>query len=191
MTLFDHHTHNQNAPAGRAVICLPRTVLDNPDTFTPRAGAMYSAGIHPWWTDDEVESLWHGVEKLAAHPQVVALGETGFDRLKGDLHRQEELFARHAALAESTGKYIIIHCVRAYDLLLQARTRLRPAVPWQVHGFRGKPALASQLLAAGFHLSFGMHANPETLNLIPRNELRLETDDSGLTIEEVQSSLFL
>ena len=85
---------------------------------------------------------------------------------------------------------MIIHCVRAYDLLLKARTRLRPAVPWMVHGFRGKPALAQRLLSAGFRLSFGMRANPATLALIHKDELCLETDDSGLTIEEIQSSLF-
>lgn len=197
MTLFDHHTHNPNAPAGRAVICLPHEILENPTDFKPREGAMYSAGIHPWWTDAEkqteknkkLEKLWHGVEQLAAHPQVVALGETGFDRLRGDIDLQKELFEQHVRLAENTKKRLIIHCVRAFDILLQARAQFRPNSPWLVHGFSGKPTLAGQLLAAGIQLSFGHRANPATLAFISTNELRFETDDSSLSIEEISNSL--
>ncbi|MBP3227217.1 MAG: TatD family hydrolase, partial [Bacteroidaceae bacterium] len=122
MPLFDHHTHNAAAPAGQAVVSLPREVVAQPEAFSPQPGALYSAGVHPWWTaEGDAERLWQGVLTLAAHPQVVAIGETGFDRLRGDFALQPALFARHARLAAERGKPLIIHCVRAWAELLAAR----------------------------------------------------------------------
>ncbi|MBQ7633948.1 MAG: TatD family hydrolase [Bacteroidaceae bacterium] len=187
MMLFDHHTHNLAAPAGSAVICLPREVVAQPAQFAPRRGALYSVAVHPWWIGDGTETLWQGVETLAAHPQVVAIGETGFDRVRAGegLAAQYDLFMRHARLSERLAKPLIIHCVRAADILLRAHAEVRPAAEWLVHGFRGKAALARQILDAGIRLSFGPHFNTAALALIAPSERRYETDDSGLTIEEV------
>ncbi|MBR1838756.1 MAG: TatD family hydrolase [Bacteroidaceae bacterium] len=194
MLLFDHHTHNLQAPAGQAVICLPRAVVAQPDTFQPRAGARYSVGVHPWWvsafaaiSDDDVATLLEGTKRLAARPEVTAIGEVGFDRHTGYGAVHDLFFEAHAQLAATYHKPLIIHCVKAFDRLLFWRKQLPRLddAPWYVHGFRGKPALARQLLEAGIGLLFGPQAQAETLRLFRPDELRLETDDSGLTIEEV------
>ena len=56
------------------------------------------------------------IEALAAHPRVVAIGETGMDlywpgRLDGcaQPHEQRESFAWHIDLAKRTGKPLMIH----------------------------------------------------------------------------------
>ncbi len=188
MILFDYHTHNQASPAGRAVINLPREVVEEPSAFLPRVGALYSVGVHPWWTAGDCRALWHGVEQLAVHPQVVAIGETGFDRLRGgSLNEQERWFALHAELATTLGKRLILHVVRAYDVLLAWRKRfpLRETSPWLVHGFRGNPELARQLLDAGLELSIGAHFNADTLLMLQPEQVKLETDDSGQPIEDI------
>lgn len=198
MNLLDHHTHNPNAPTGRAIVCLPRNVVENPKTFTPQKDALYSVGVHPWWTDElcfnqsaSLLQLWQGVQTLASHPQVIAIGETGLDRQRGNFLQQDKLFAAHIQLASKLHKPLIIHCVRAFDRLLFWRKKFATDAdaPWFVHGFRGKPDLASQLTAAGIQLLFGPKANAQTLKLFRPDKLRLETDDSGLSIEEVAQAI--
>lgn len=186
---FDFHTHRMDAPAGTAVVSLPRSVVRHPETFSPMKGAFYSAGIHPWWTDEDVEREWEGVQSLAAHPQVVMIGEAGFDALRGDLTRQGEMFERQTTLSERLGKPLVIHCVQAFHLLLAARKRLRPQQTWTIHGFRGKEATARQLLDAGMHLSFGEKFSIDALRLCPTDRLHIETDDARLSLEEIRAGI--
>ena len=164
----DIHTHDTRAGADSIINI-------EPDSPIP-SGGSYSTGIHPWRAA-EADRLWPLVEDAAGRPEIVAIGECGLDRLRGPgMDIQEEVFVRHARLAERTGKPLIIHCVRAWAEILRLHSRLRPAVPWIIHGFRGRPALASQLLQAGFHLSLGPKASPELLALVPPDRLHRETD---------------
>lgn len=185
MKLFDFHTHWLSAPPGEAIVCLPRHVVEAPEEFLPQPGALYSVGVHPWWTADDCGRLLVGAEGLCRHRQVVAIGEVGFDRLRGSLERQVDVFRKHAEWAEELSKPLTIHCVRAFDVLLRLRAELRPTVRWTVHGFRGKASLACQLLEADFDLSFGPLFNAEALKKVPEGRFHVETDDSGLSIEEV------
>lgn len=177
--MFDFHTHNLDAPAGEAVINLPREVLLCPEGFAWRDGALYSAGIHPWWTDDAgaCRLMLDNLERIAALPQVVAVGECGFDRLRGDVTLQETLFAEHVRISEHLYKPVTVHCVRAFDMLLAARKALRPRQVWTVHGFRGRPALARQLLSAGIDLSFGSRYDADSYSLTPPERRHRETDE--------------
>ncbi|MBR1593860.1 MAG: TatD family hydrolase [Alloprevotella sp.] len=177
---MDFHTHNLAATPGTAIVNLPQEALLHPDAFTPHPAGLYSVGIHPWWTGEEnLVHLWAGARALAALPQVVAIGECGFDRLRGaSPDVQREVFSRHVRLSEELRKPLTIHCVRAFDLLLAARRELRPEMKWTIHGFRGRPALARQLLNAGFDLSFGFRHNPESFRLTPPGRRHVETDEN-------------
>lgn len=185
---FDFHTHHLSTPAGSGIVNLPQEVLLLPHTFCPEEGALYSAGIHPWWTVGDVSPLLEGLKTLLPHPQIVAIGECGLDRLQGaSPAAQEEVFIAQASLAEQYGLPMTIHCVRAFDGLLAVHKKLRPTQRWTIHGFRGKPRLACQLLEAGFDLSFGLHFHPESLRLVPAERRHTETDDAPCTIAEVWS----
>lgn len=179
---FDIHTHNLAAPAGAAVVNMPRQWLEDPSTATLRPGVLYSAGVHPWWTACEADlpPLLAGLDAWTGHPQVVAIGECGLDRLHGaNLDRQCDIFTRQIRLATATARPLIIHCVKAYDLLLRLRKTVTggSAVPWIIHGFRGRPALARQLLAAGCCLSYGSRYNAESCALTPPDRRLHETDE--------------
>lgn len=177
--MFDFHTHNLDAPAGKAIINLPREALLSPADFAWRDGALYSAGIHPWWSDDAdaCRKMLAELPHISALPQVVAIGECGFDRLHGDISLQETLFAWQIRLSEQLRKPVTIHCVRAFDMLLAARKALSPTQTWTVHGFRGRPALAQQLLDAGLDLSYGSHYNADSLSLTPPERRHRESDE--------------
>lgn len=175
---FDFHTHNLKALPGRAIVNLPQEALLYPETFPLLEGASYSAGVHPWWINSDWQTLWKGVELWAVHPQVVALGECGLDLLHdGDWVVQEMVFLRHLILAEELHLPVTIHCVRAFDRLLRLRKTVRPQMKWTVHGFRGKPQLARQLLEAGFDLSFGARRNEDSWAITPPERRHWESDD--------------
>lgn len=186
--ITDFHTHNLQAPAGRAIINLPQAWTECPAQFHPRPGALYSAGIHPWWTADHeaILRMKQALPRLLSHPQVVALGECGIDRLRGaSLAEQEELLRWQLALGETLHLPVTLHVVRAFDILLHLHKELRPTTRWTIHGFRGGPALARQLLAAGLDLSFGVRYNPEAFDLTPPEKRHRETDDGRQTTEAV------
>ena len=180
---FDCHTH---FPRLGAVynLSLAELRLDPP---YPVSGQYLSVGLHPWWITPEWESDFKQVCLWAQQPQVVAIGETGLDRVQSPavFSVQEEIFRAHIALSESCGKPIIIHCVKALDELLALRKELRPTQPWVFHGFRGKPQQAESLLRAGFSLSFGEHFHPESVRLCPPDRICIETDESTLPIEKI------
>lgn len=176
-SFFDFHTHDLSAPPGSAIVNLPRGVLLCAADFIPRSGALYSAGIHPWWTCGDTEPLFEGLERLLERGVAVAVGECGLDCLRGaGIDVQREIFRRQVVLAERYALPVTVHCVRAFDVLLAMHKRLRPSTRWTVHGFRGRPALARQLLAAGLDLSFGPRFHSGSFALTPPSRRHLETD---------------
>lgn len=168
----DIHCHDlSRATSGTAVVSVAPGTPMEPDGF-------YSVGIHPWETERPVTlTELKRLVRQARDPRVVAVGECGLDALRGaPTERQRAIFDFHARLAERLHKPLIIHAVRANDLLLDAIRRHRPTVEWIIHGFRGKPELARQLIRAGFSLSLGPRHNPAVPAAIPPARLYRETD---------------
>lgn len=169
----DIHTHDTSlATSGSAVVSIRPG-----DIMLP--GGNYSVGIHPWDTSYPVSCAVLRALVAAAHDsRVVAIGECGFDRLRGgDMTVQQAVFDFHARLAARLDKPLIIHNVRADDMLLAAIRHHRPHPGmWIIHGYRGKPAAATALLRAGFALSIGLRYNPDTAAIIPPERLYRETD---------------
>lgn len=177
--MHDFHTHDLQAT--NAIINLPIQWMLHPELFQPREGATYSAGIHPWWTDNaaHTELMLQNLPLLLEHPQVIALGECGLDALRGaSLEEQERIFRHQIRLAEAYNKPVTLHIVRTFDRLLRLHKELHPTTQWTIHGFRGRPALARQLLAAGLDLSFGLHFNPQSWNATPEKRRHTETDSN-------------
>jgi len=174
--IIDIHTHH--ATARQAIIAV------DPRQFNPQPGLFYSVGYHPW---AELSSLTDAdyalLAQCANHPQVLAVGETGIDRLRGcDMTAQRQAFVRHVRLAASLHKPLIVHSVRAtQDVLALWRTvpeAVGGTAPMIIHGMRGKPTVAQTLLSAGCYLSYGLHFNAAALAATPLDHLFIETDDA-------------
>lgn len=177
----DIHTHCQPEVPGEAIVnCFP-------ETFVPQQEGWYSVGIHPWYITSSTVSLAEKkrcLEELLYHPQVLAIGEAGLDKLAdASLSLQIEVFEYQARLAEETDKPLVIHLVKAVDELLKLKQKIRPVKPWIIHGFRGKAVLAEEYLRHGFHLSFGEKYQEEALRIVPSDRLFLETDESMTSID--------
>lgn len=178
---IDIHTHDKSR--SNAII----NIYPNENIIE---GIYYSVGIHPWHT---LEVNSHTIEKLnnlAAHTQVVAIGETGIDALKGaPIEKQIEIFCHHVFLSEQHQKPLIIHCVKAFNEIIKLKKQLLPSMPWIIHGFRGKSQLVQQLIDKGFYISLGEHFNPKSASIIPTDRLLFETDESKLNINTIINNI--
>ena len=181
---LDIHTHH---PAPRPEAVVSSSVAD----FNPLETQRYSIGIHPWdsaklITDDQ----WFEFERKAALPEVVAIGECGIDKLKGGpMFKQLILLHRQIRISENLRKPLILHDVKAHDVIVGLRRELTLTQNWAIHGFRGKPTVAKMLTDAGIYLSFGEKFNPDSLPAVPPHLILAETDESLLSINEIIHNL--
>ena len=177
---IDIHTHRPPSVPGEAIVCCP------PGDFHPQEGSWYSIGIHPWRLEDsdwEKAANLARFESLVRHPQVLAVGEAGLDKLTAaPPDRQLEALRYQARVAEAADKPLILHLVKATAELLALKHELKPRVPWIIHGFRGKAQLAEDLVRHGLYLSFGARYQEEALRNMPADRLFLETDESDTPI---------
>lgn len=168
--ITDCHTHR---PGARGAIINAVTGDDS----SISDGLYYSVGIHPWDTATATEADWQWVVDHARLSNVLAIGETGLDPLRGaPLGEQTEWLRRHIALSESTAKPLLLHVVRRADDIIRLRRELRPVQPWIWHGFRGNPVQARQLVDNGLYLSLGNRFNPGVIEAVPSDRLLRETD---------------
>ncbi|MDR6821378.1 TatD DNase family protein [Arcicella sp. BE139] len=145
----------------------------------------FSVGLHPWYIKQEnIDKDFEELAQLAKHPNVLAIGECGLDRLIDlDMNIQEEVFIRQIHLAETLQKPVIIHCVKAFSELIALKKRLNPKVPLIVHGFNNNPQICGQLVQHQFYISLGSallnsQSNAsKNISSIPIQQLFLETDD--------------
>jgi TatD DNase family protein len=183
--ILDIHTHNQTTK-DNAIINLPMSVLENPGDFSPLADKMYSAGIFPLY-----EGIWEDafqqLENIIQHPQIIAIGECGLDKRSPiPIEKQKYFLGKQIQLAERVQKTLIIHCVHCWNELLEINKRNKTSQKHIIHGFRGKPQLAEQLLRNGFLLSFGPFFNIDSLRLCPKESRFMETDNhKDLSIQDI------
>lgn len=186
ISIVDFHTHRLDATS--ALISV------DPHRFDPQPGLCYSVGFHPWHGVEQLtEDDYALLEQCARHPQVLAIGETGMDRLRGPaLDVQQQAFVRHLRLAQALGKPVVAHCVRTAQDLLTARHREGlDDVTLVIHGMRGNEHVARILLDAGCYLSYGIRYNLAALQATPIDCLFIETDDSPVNIEDVAAAVSL
>lgn len=181
--LKDIHTHRFTDSAPEEVL-LSCPVLKKE---IPAEAVYLSAEIHPWHlTAENLSCQIERMENMLSDSRVLALGEVGLDKLTECPYPiQIKAFEEIVSISEAYGKPLIIHCVKSVDELIAIRKKMRPALPWIMHGFRGKPQQADNLLRHGFYLSFGEHYNSQVMKEIPIERLFLETDESNVPIDEL------
>jgi len=185
--------HIHNASLNNNILCI--TSLFHTELFIAENNStnFYSIGIHPWQTENiDFAMEIQRILDRASLPNIIAIGECGIDKLKGaDLQTQIKIFEAQIDIAEKVQKPLIIHCVKAFDEIIEIKRRKKPKATWIIHGFRQSPELAKQLINEGFILSFGLKAlkNEQLTPLLPEilknNTFFLETDtnESAAIIE--------
>ena len=148
-----------------------------------------SVGVHPDYPDT-VEPSVDDLVRLADHPKIVAIGETGLDyfRLEGDLEWQRERFRTHIRASRATGKPLIIHTrAAAEDTLRIMAEEGADAAGGVMHCFTESLAVAEAAIALGFYISFsGIVTFKSARDLqavaraIPLERMLIETDSPYL-----------
>lgn len=150
-----------------------------------------SVGVHPNDASAAADAATReGIEALAAHPLVVAIGETGFDRYWDDETPQAQAaaFEWQADLARRTNKALILH-VRDKQGATAANDAAREAIleaghrRGVLHCFSGNEGLLAAGLELGWLISFAgnlTYKSAENLRAlarqIPADRLLVETD---------------
>lgn len=153
---------------------------------------FYSIGIHPWHIDENrIEQDLQVIESKLHEANCLAIGECGLDkRIEKPMDLQFEVFELHLLMAEKHNKPVVIHCVAAFQELVEIKNKLKITVPMIVHGFSKNEQVARQLIDNGLYLSFGKYLlrNPELENVfksLPDDRFFLETDTVEESIAEV------
>lgn len=146
-----------------------------------------SVGVHPLHLDalePEIERL----VELAAHPRVVAIGETGLDYHyeQEKPEDQQRRFRKHIEAARRCGKPLVVHtrAARADTLRLLREEGARSGV---LHCFTEDWETAKAALDLGFYISFSgivTFGNAtelrEVARRVPPDRLLVETDSPWL-----------
>jgi TatD DNase family protein len=173
-------------------LCVSVTLEDFPQVraLAERHPQLYaSVGVHPDYPDVP-EVTVEELVRLAAHPRVIAIGETGLDyfRIKGDCEWQRERFRRHIHAARACGKPLIIHTREAAaDTLAIMRAEGAARVGGVMHCFTETWDVAQAAMDLGFHISFSgivtfknARALKEVAQRVPLERMLIETDSPYL-----------
>jgi len=130
------------------------------------------------------------IAKLALHPRVRAIGETGLDffRTPPELQeRQKYSFRRHIALAKEVKKALVIHDRDAHQDVLDVLAQEGAPDNTVFHCFSGDAQMARECIDKGYILSFAgtltfknAPALREAVALVPHDQLLVETDSPFL-----------
>jgi len=179
------HTHSQLYDAKIEVVNLP--------IGSPEKTNHYSYGLHPWYIDKD--KYVHDLEYLtviAHEKRCLAIGECGLDKLsKVDFELQEEVFTQQIILANKIKKPLIVHCVKAFNELINCLNMNDNKVPVIVHGFNNNENIARVMVNEGMYFSFGKallgyESNAaKALKNVGRRNFFLETDDADISIKYI------
>jgi TatD DNase family protein len=144
-----------------------------------------SVGVHPDY-ETTTEPSQNELVRLAQHPKVIAIGETGLDyyRLTGDMEWQRSRFRTHIRAAIAIGKPLIIHTrAAAADTLKIMGEEQANHIGGVMHCFTETLEMANAAIALGFYISISGIVTfknaaqvKEVATKIPLEKLLIETD---------------
>jgi TatD DNase family protein len=148
-----------------------------------------TVGVHPDYPDAGVISADELV-RLAKHPKILAIGETGLDyyRLTGDLEWQRERFRSHIRAARACGKPLVVHTRSAAEDTLRIMAEEGAGeVGGVMHCFTESLEVARAAGEMNFLISFSgivtfrsAASLREVAKAIPLDQVLVETDSPYL-----------
>ncbi len=144
-----------------------------------------SVGVHPLYKESREPSVAELLER-AAHPKVIAIGETGLDYFyaKEEREWQKRYFIAHIEAARQTGLPLVVHTRGAKDDTLNLlREHGGGDVKGVLHCFTEDLDMARQAIELGFYISISgivtfrnAQSLRDTVKALPMEKLLIETD---------------
>ena len=203
MHLFDTHAHILDDQFKEDLDQVIRNIYDNMALVVnigcnledcPRTVALaeqydkvYAAvGLHPEDVKTYTPEGWDMICRLAEHPKVVGIGETGLDYYwdTSTKDAQKVLFEQHIDLAKQLHKPLVIHDREAHGDTLEILKRTNAKeVGGILHAFSGSVEMAMEVIKMGFYIGLGgpvtfknARKAVEVAQSIPLEYLVIETD---------------
>lgn len=160
----------------------PRTVA-----LAEQYDKLYAAvGLHPEDVKTYTPEGWDMICRLAEHPKVVGIGETGLDYYwdTSTKDAQKVLFVQHIDLAKQLHKPLVIHDREAHGDTLEILKRTNAKEAGGIlHAFSGSVEMAMEVIKMGFYIGLGgpvtfknARKAVEVAQAIPLEYLVIETD---------------
>jgi TatD DNase family protein len=203
MHLFDTHAHILDDQFKEDLDQVIRNIYDNmalvvnigcnledcPHTvaLAEQYDKLYAAvGLHPEDVKTYTPEGWDMICRLAEHPKVVGIGETGLDYYwdTSTKDAQKVLFEQHIDLAKQLHKPLVIHDREAHGDTLEILKRTNAKeVGGILHAFSGSVEMAMEVIKLGFYIGLGgpvtfknARKAVEVAQAIPLEYLVIETD---------------
>lgn len=185
IVFINTHTHSQIYDAKIEVVNLDMNAFEKPN--------HYSYGLHPWYIEAGTAEDKLRVLSMKVHEKrCLAVGECGLDKLsKVDFGLQEKVFVEQIRIANEAKKPLIIHCVKAFNELINCLNLNGNEMPVIVHGFNNNENIARIMVNEGLYFSFGKallgydsNASKAIRN-VGRKNFFLETDDADISIKYI------
>lgn len=187
-------------------VTIGTTLTDFPKVLAiaeENADVYASVGVHPHEAEKEGEGIdAAGLVKLAAHPKIVGIGETGLDYFYDHAPRdaQARNFRQHIRACIETGLPLIIHTRQAEEdtmkILSEERAGAETRLKGVFHCYSSNMELARFALDIGFFLSFsGILTFKKSDNvraaagIVPMDRLLIETDAPYLAPEPYRGKI--
>ncbi|MDH6706283.1 TatD DNase family protein [Kitasatospora sp. MAA19] len=161
----------------------PRIFLGDPDGWSGRQRAAGGAAA--------LDEALAEIDRLAALPQVLAVGETGLDYFRTGpegVEIQKESFRRHIEMAKRHDKALVIHDRDAHEDVIAVLLAEGAPERTVFHCYSGDAEMAKVCAEHGWYLSFAgpvtFKANQplrDALAVTPLDRILVETDAPFLT----------
>lgn len=146
-----------------------------------------SVGIHPHEADAHADLGEAALLEAAAHPRVIAIGETGLDYYydHSDRQTQQALFRTHIAVSRATGLPLIVHTRDAEEdtAAILSEEMGKGAFPALIHCFTASADFGRKMVDLGLTISLSgivTFKNAQDLQAVaaevPEDRLLVETD---------------
>ena len=139
---------------------------------------------------EDLEKDLATIDRLASHPRVRAIGETGLDFFRTEpalQDRQIYSFKRHIEIAKRHKKALVIHDRDAHRAVLDVLDSEGAPDITIFHCYSGDAEMAQECIEKGFVLSFAGTVTfknapqlREAVKLVPASQLLVETDSPFL-----------
>lgn len=160
---------------------------------TAKAPKRHAAlGIHPWFADTATPGWEQRLHQLLIEYPTAGIGECGLDTKtkRCEIELQLPIFKQQLELARELDRLMTIHCIAAWERMIDVFNHTPPPTRWLLHGFNGSGETARRFTSMGAYFSISARViSPggekilRAFREIPRERILLETDAPNLPLD--------